>query len=862
MTGPAASSPSSTASLARSGLPRRVRHILQGFHELASDAFERELTATLNEFEAQAFQNAEQARSNSIQVRWLETLRTVRRTRGDVVPRILQGIEAQLAVIRDADRSTESDAGSRRLSGELSLIDASEMDESTTLSEIGSRIEMRHSLPIYLLGQRFGVLAGRPAFDAEALPVGPQMLCRQLRAAAATLEISTEHRVLLYRLFERQMLSEYGRLLEVLNNHLIKNGVLPGLQYMPFRSPAPPPRPAPDVEAGRTTGQRPAAGRDDPAPRTTGQMPAYGRTTAQVPAYGAPTRTPPLDGDAPLPWLLPGEAPLWPSASGSATASGPAGANAGGLLPAAAGAGSSGTAAAGTFGGAPGGVGAGAAAGPAGGGAALPAFEQIRDLLASRRTTLSRLSGSAPASGSAAGDSATAASGGPVHRPAPQEVQHALSLLQPSTATSVNMGGRIVPRTVAHLKQDLLAQLRRGAPAGETPVLPEEDNDTFDLVGMLFDELVKDVRPNSQASTLLTKLQVPLLRVALSDKRFFNDSQHPARQMLNAVAETGAYWLGDDDADGALVGKMQGLVDRTLRDFDGDMSLFESLLKDLSSHLQMIARKAEVAERRHVEAARGKERLALARERAAEAVKQITEGSELPVFTRTLLHQAWTDVMALTSLRHGEQSPAWSQQLETARRLTGLAKPGAAAANEAEVPALQKDVAESLRQVGYHEAESEAIAKRLIAPTAEASADDAASRTELLMRMKSASRLGSAERPAKPKPEQLTPEVMARVAQIKTLAFGSWFEFVINAQGDRVRRRLSWYSPISGTAMFVNHRGQKIGDTSIEHLAIQMANGQAKLVEEEARQSLLDRAWGAVMRSLASFGGRAKEAVA
>ncbi|HAI58596.1 MAG TPA: hypothetical protein DCM32_01790 [Xanthomonadaceae bacterium] len=850
MTGPAAPSPSSPVNLARSALPRRVRHILQGFHELASDAFERELTATLNEFEAQAFQNAEQARSNSIQVRWLETLRTVRRTRSDLVPRLLQGLEAQLAVIREDAGSAEAEAGAKRLAGELALIDAAEMDESTTLSEIGSRIEMRHSLPIYLLGQRFGVLAGRPAFDAEVLPVGPQMLCKLLRGAAAHLDISSEHRVLLYRLFERQMLAEYGRLLEVLNTHLIKNGVLPGLQYMPFRSPAPAPRPATDAESSRSTGERPAIGRDHAPPRSTGETPAVGRTTAPVPAYGAAPRSAPLDSDAPLPWLLPGESPLWPNTPPAATAQ-PAG-----RAPAAVSNGvASGNAAP------PAHV---AAGGPAGG-AGLPAFEQIRDLLASRRTTLSRLSGGAAAGGPAASgdaDGAASAPGTPLHRPAPQEVQHALSLLQPSTATSVNMGGRIVPRTVAHLKQDLLAQLRRGAPAGETPVLPEEDNDTFDLVGMLFDELVKDVRPNSQASTLLTKLQVPLLRVALSDKRFFNDSQHPARQMLNAVAETGAYWLGDDDADGALVGKMQGLVDRTLRDFDGDMGLFESLLKDLSSHLQMIARKAEVAERRHVEAARGKERLALARDRAADAVKQITEGSELPVFTRTLLHQAWTDVMALTSLRHGEQSPAWTQQLDTARRLAGLAKPGAAAANDTEAPALQKDVAESLRQVGYHEAESEAIAKRLIAPAAEVSADDAASRTELLMRMKSASRLGSAERPAKPKAELLTPEVMARVAQIKTLAFGTWFEFAINAQGDRVRRRLSWYSPISGTAMFVNHRGQKIGDTSIEHLAIQMANGQAKLVEEEARQSLLDRAWGAVMRSLSSFGGRAKEAVA
>jgi hypothetical protein len=800
-------------SLSKSALPRKVRQILQGFYELAADAFERELTGALNDFEQQAFQNAEQARSNNIQVRWLETLRTIRRTRPDLVPRFLQGIEAQLAAIREPV-GAEAERATQRGMNELSLIDATEMDEATTLAEIGSRIEMRHSLPIYLLGQRFGVLAGRPALDAEALPVGPQALCKVLRGAAANLEISPDHRVLLYRLFERQMLVEYGRLLESLNNHLIKSGVLPGLQYMPFRSPAvPQARGAAKPGEAKAAEPKPVEGRegDAPAQRTTAQQPAYGRVAASQPAYGRSTGPQPAmprgdgDGEAPLPWLLPGEAAAWEPQ------------------------------------------------GPASAPVPLPEFNQIRDLLTSRRTMLSKLSGGA----------APTPPSGPVHQPAPQEVQHALSLLQPSTATSVNMGGRIVPRTVAHLKQDLLAQLRRSAPAGESPVLPDEDNDTFDLVGMLFDELVKDVRPSSQASTLLTKLQVPLLRVALSDKRFFNDSHHPARQMLNAVAETGAYWLGDDDADGALVGKMQGLVDRTLRDFDGDMSLFESLLKDLSSHLQTIARKAEVAERRHVEAARGKERLAQARDRAADAVKEITEGSELPVFTRTLLNQAWTDVMALTSLRHGEESQTWKQHLETAKKLVNLAKPGAAAAAEAEVPVLQKEVADSLRQVGYHEAESDAIAKRLIAPTAEPAADDAASRTELLMRMKSANRLGSTEKPAKPKPEQLTPEVMARVAQIKTLAFGTWFEFTTNAQGDRVRRRLSWYSPVSGTAMFVNHRGQKVGDQSIEHLAIQIANGQARLVEDDAKTSLLDRAWGAVMKTLSGFGGnKPKEAVA
>ncbi len=67
-----------------------------------------------------------------------------------------------------------------------------------------------------------------------------------------------------------------------------------------------------------------------------------------------------------------------------------------------------------------------------------------------------------------------------------------------------------------------------------------------------------------------------------------------------------------------------------------------------------------------------------------------------------------------------------------------------------------------------------------------------------------------------------------------------------------------------GQVTFVARVGRDAyGDQSIEHLAIQMANGQARLVEEEAKVSLLDRAWGAVMKTLSGFtSGKPKEAVA
>ena len=91
----------SAPTLASRPLPERVRGLLGGILEYASDEIERTLVSMLNEFEQQVFKYAEQARSNLVQTRWLEAQRLVKRTRPDLVPRFLIALEAELACIKD-----------------------------------------------------------------------------------------------------------------------------------------------------------------------------------------------------------------------------------------------------------------------------------------------------------------------------------------------------------------------------------------------------------------------------------------------------------------------------------------------------------------------------------------------------------------------------------------------------------------------------------------------------------------------------------------------------------------------------------------------------------------------------------------
>ena len=131
---------------------------------------------------------------------------------------------------------------------------------------------------------------------------------------------------------------------------------------------------------------------------------------------------------------------------------------------------------------------------------------------------------------------------------------------------------------------------------------------------------------------------------------------------------------------------------------------------------------------------------------------------------------------------------------------------------------------------------------------------DTASRTELALKLKARTRLGEdAKQKKKPLPPR-TPEEQARYEQLKVLPFGTWLEFVTNQQGDVVRRRLSWFSPLTDNALFVNQRGQRVGEQSLDSVARMLASGQARIVVA-GHARLVDRAWQAAMHALRSFAG-------
>jgi hypothetical protein len=404
------------------------------------------------------------------------------------------------------------------------------------------------------------------------------------------------------------------------------------------------------------------------------------------------------------------------------------------------------------------------------------------------------------------------------------------------------------------VKRALLAQARQQT--GRAMDLSPADNDTFELIDLLYKHLQTEIREDAPATALIKRLQLTLLRVALQDRAFFVRPNHPARQLLNTVSETAAKWLGEDDFDPQLLAPLQQAVTHAVKHYDGDVAVFEKTNKELQTHVAQHVKRAETLERRHVEAARGKEKLEIAKQRSAQVLDEVLGDQQLPKFTRALLKQSWADVLTLTFLRQGEGSEEWRKQIEVTRKIVEACTHHDPSVED---QALKEHIEASLKLVGYHEDEADVIARRLSSGQ-RLDEEEGESKTELTMKLKARVRLGE-ESPSKVKKDDLPPRTAHEqecFEQLRLLPFGTWIEFVTNQQGDVVRRRMSWFSPVTGTALFVNQRGQRVGEHSLDSLARMMAKDQVRIVTAQ-RAGLVDRAWNAALNALRSLTGRRED---
>jgi hypothetical protein len=414
-----------------------------------------------------------------------------------------------------------------------------------------------------------------------------------------------------------------------------------------------------------------------------------------------------------------------------------------------------------------------------------------------------------------------------------------------------------VPALAAQDDFDLRNQLeqlltRVSVRSGKSRIVGDADEDVINLIAMVFDCILEDRNVPDSLKALIARLQIPMLKVAVLDKSFFSRSTHPARRLLNEIAEAAMGW-GDCDGEArdSLYLRIEQVVQRLLTDFVDDPAIFSELLADFLAFTSDQRRRSELLEQRLRDAEEGRAKTELARRRVERALNQALLGKTLPPTVVIFVRDAWSKVLLLTCLKHGDQSAEWQADVQTMEQLIWSVQRHADTESSlrllALVPGLLKSLRDGLTSSAFDPfatseffSELEALHVRVLERPVEA--DPAAPMIEVSQQIV----LQTADEGGVALTSVRLPHDAAGLRQVEQLRLGSWVAFQEDDEHS-LRCKLAAIIEATGKYVFVDRTGMKVLERSRLALAEEFQRGAVRALDDTL---LFDRALESVLGNL------------
>ncbi|MEB2181042.1 DUF1631 domain-containing protein [Xanthomonas campestris pv. campestris] len=431
-----------------------------------------------------------------------------------------------------------------------------------------------------------------------------------------------------------------------------------------------------------------------------------------------------------------------------------------------------------------------------------------------------------------------------------REMMSVLSLLQATPSATLQAAiGDDDESLAQRLKNEVLNSATRLGVDPATAKLDPMDEDAIDLVGMLFDVMLDERDLENRSREMIGRLVVPFVKVALLDRKMFVQKTHPARRLLNSLAEACEGNNGDSAAERVLMGKVEEIVDRLVAEFNENLAIFLTLEEEFRDFLSQHRRRVEIAERRATETQRGQEKLELARARALlELEQRVQAGAPLPKAVEDFLRQPWLHHLTMAILRDGDEGPGTVEALAMADGvLEELAEARRHIIGKQWLQAWQPALHRVFASVGLH-GDAVVVAITALHDTLQAIAE---ARPELEKALPEVPQVNLPPPAAESVSVVLGAEAVAQsidsadAERFRAMDIGTWLDFV-DKDGKVQAGKLSWVSPISSRLLFVNRRGVRFCVASPEELAVMVRLGRLREhindgAFDSAMQGVIDR---------------------
>ncbi|MFT4799166.1 MAG: hypothetical protein ACJAR0_001481 [Candidatus Azotimanducaceae bacterium] len=413
-----------------------------------------------------------------------------------------------------------------------------------------------------------------------------------------------------------------------------------------------------------------------------------------------------------------------------------------------------------------------------------------------------------------------------------------------------------------NISASLGEMLKENQTEGVINAVDQQSSDIINLVTLLYDAIWQDESVPIPIKELIGRTQITIIKVALSDQTFFNDENHPARELLNEFAEAGIGWIEAENLkEDPLYKQIESSVGRIQTGYDGEVSFFDELNKEFRSFRAKEAAKTRQLEQRILKNKESQERLDDIHELVSQKIQERILGRDLHPFVVELLETHFHKFMVMLVLKEGPGSNAWKQSINTIDVLLWSVQPHEQDGDRGRLttvnPRLLNNLRKALRIAQLESAKVETLIIEL-----KAVQDESFGAPEPIVEAKAEFTLAlegeapplaeiteantEAEHTIEPPTEDVLDENHPAVHQVDLLSVGMWVEFA-DDDAQNIRCKLAAKIKAIDKFIFVNRQGVKVVEITRMGLAKELRDGSVRIISDGA---LFSRALESVIGNL------------
>ncbi|MCW9046430.1 MAG: DUF1631 domain-containing protein [Gammaproteobacteria bacterium] len=224
------------------------------------------------------------------------------------------------------------------------------------------------------------------------------------------------------------------------------------------------------------------------------------------------------------------------------------------------------------------------------------------------------------------------------------------------------VAGKSVNINTHEFKLALMESMARLEKTAIPKTMNQIDSRTIDFVEMIFGAFINDTNISDDIKGLLLLLQIPILKISLTDSKFFSNNNHPARYVLNSIAHLG---IGIENKDNTLYQTIDYIIDQLLHSFDKNILPFITAKTSLDrlSDIQKDKFIKTEKQTQHLIAIEYTQQLVL------KELKHYTSNVEIPANLHSLILRHWSTLMFHRFISYGKESVEWREAVGILRLL-------------------------------------------------------------------------------------------------------------------------------------------------------------------------------------------------